>query len=69
MQIRLAILILALLIPAPLTAWQDAGQARLTVEGDLVVPIEQAPDDLREGMGESWRIREENRKVLEATNR
>ena len=35
------------------------------VEGDLVVPIEQAPEDLQEGMGEEWRVRTKNRKVLE----
>ena len=32
------------------------------VEGDLVVPLEQAPEDLVEGTGQSWRIREANRR-------
>jgi len=35
------------------------------VEGDLVVPLDQAPEDLREGMGEEWRVRTKNRKALE----
>jgi ribonuclease BN (tRNA processing enzyme) len=35
------------------------------VEGDLVVPLDQAPDDLKEGMGEAWKVREQNRKVLD----
>ena len=34
------------------------------VEGDLVVPLDQAPDDLVEGMDEAWRKREENRRIL-----
>ena len=45
-------------MPELLTEWP--------VEGDLVVPLEQAPEDLREGMGRSWRIRENNREALEA---
>jgi ribonuclease BN (tRNA processing enzyme) len=39
------------------------------VEGDLVVPLEAAPDDLVDGMGESWRLREANRKALEEQNK
>jgi len=35
------------------------------VEGDLVVPLEMAPDDLIDGMGEEWRLKQKNRKVLE----
>jgi hypothetical protein len=35
------------------------------VEGDLVVPLDQAPEDLKQGMGEAWKLREKNRKVLE----
>jgi ribonuclease BN (tRNA processing enzyme) len=44
-------------MPLLLTDWP--------VESDLVVPLEQAPEDLREGMGAAWRAREANRKVLE----
>ena len=44
-------------MPALLPEWP--------VEGDLVVPLDQAPDDLKEGMGEAWKLREENRKILE----
>ncbi len=35
------------------------------VEGDLVVPLEKAPDDLTDGMGQEWRLRNKNRKILE----
>jgi hypothetical protein len=35
------------------------------VEGDLVVPLDQLPDNLKESMGAAWRTREKNRKVLE----
>jgi len=35
------------------------------VEGDLVVPLEDAPDDLIEGMGAEWRLKKKNQKVLE----
>ncbi len=35
------------------------------VQGDLVVPLDQAPEDLREGMGDDWRVRERNRRALE----
>jgi hypothetical protein len=35
------------------------------VEGDLVVPLEQAPEDLVDGMGQSWRNKVRNREVLE----
>ena len=35
------------------------------VKGDLVIPLEQAPDDLREGMGRSYELRKKNREVLE----
>jgi len=35
------------------------------VEGDLVVPLEALPDNLKESMGAAWRLREKNRKVLE----
>ena len=35
------------------------------VEGDLVVPLDQAPPDLADGMGESWRLRMKNQKILE----
>ena len=35
------------------------------VEGDLVIPLDQAPEDLKEGMGEEWRLREKNRQILQ----
>ncbi len=35
------------------------------VEGDLVVPIEALPANLKESMGDAWRHRNENRKILE----
>ena len=35
------------------------------VEGDLVVPLDQAPSELTDGMGVAWRLRQNNRKVLE----
>ena len=35
------------------------------VEGDLVVPLDKAPADMTDGMGQEWRLREKNRKVLE----
>ena len=35
------------------------------VEGDLVIPIDQAPAELTDGMGESWRLKRKNLKVLE----
>ena len=36
------------------------------VGGDLVVPLEAAPEDLVEGMGERWREREANREAKES---
>lgn len=35
------------------------------VEGDLVIPLEKLPENLRESMGAEWRLREKNRKALE----
>jgi len=35
------------------------------VEGDLVIPIEQAPESLTEGMGAEWRLQKKNRRILE----
>jgi ribonuclease BN (tRNA processing enzyme) len=34
------------------------------VEGDLVVPVESLPDNLKESMGAAWRTREKNLKAL-----
>ena len=34
------------------------------VEGDLVVPLEALPENLRESMGAEWRLRQKNRKAL-----
>ena len=36
------------------------------IEDDLVVPLEQAPDDLKQGMGAAWRLKEKNRAALKA---
>jgi hypothetical protein len=36
------------------------------VEGDLVVPVDALPENLRENMGAEWRLREKNRKALES---
>lgn len=35
------------------------------VDGDLVVPIEMLPENLRQSMGDRWRQRVENAKALE----
>lgn len=35
------------------------------VSGDLVIPEEALPDNLKQSMGEAWRHREKNRKILE----
>jgi ribonuclease Z len=35
------------------------------VEGDLVVPVETLPDNLKDSMGAAWRLRQKNGKVLE----
>jgi len=35
------------------------------VEGDLVVPLDQAPDNLIEGMGAEWCLKKKSRKILE----
>jgi ribonuclease BN (tRNA processing enzyme) len=35
------------------------------VEGDLVIPVEMLPDALNKSMGQAWRQREKNQKVLE----
>lgn len=34
------------------------------VDSDLVVPLEALPDNLRDSMGSSWRLREKNRAIL-----
>ena len=34
------------------------------VEGDLVVPVEQLPENLKQSMGQEWRLRERNREAL-----
>ena len=43
--------------PEPLETWP--------VDGDLVVPIELLPENLRKSMGAEWRLRMKNQKVLE----
>ena len=35
------------------------------VDGDLVVPVDALPENLKDSMGQAWRTREANRKVLE----
>ena len=35
------------------------------VEGDLVVPMEQLPENLKESMGAQWRLKKKNQKILE----
>jgi len=35
------------------------------VEGDLVVPLEVLPDNLKDSMGEAWRHKQKNMKILE----
>lgn len=35
------------------------------VEGDIVIPLEALPDNLKESMGDSWRLRNKNQKALE----
>ena len=39
------------------------------VEGDLVVPLDQAPEDLIDGMGAEWRLKNKNRKILEGQSK
>ena len=39
------------------------------VEGDLVVPIKDLPESLKESMGAEWRLRQKNQKVLREQNR
>ena len=43
--------------PELLTEWP--------VDGDLVVPMDALPENLKDSMGAAWRLREANRKVLE----
>jgi ribonuclease BN (tRNA processing enzyme) len=38
------------------------------VDGDLVVPVEQLPENLRKSMGDRWRTRVKNQKILEEQN-
>ena len=35
------------------------------VEGDLVVPMDQLPDNLKQSMGAQWRLKKKNQKILE----
>ena len=39
------------------------------VEGELVVPLDSLPDNLKESMGAEWRLRQKNQKVLQEQNR
>ncbi len=38
---------------------------RSAVEGDVVIPVEDMPEKLRESMGADWKLRTKNRKLLE----
>ena len=35
------------------------------VDGDLVVPIDSLPDNLKDSMGQAWRHKQKNLKLLE----
>lgn len=35
------------------------------VEGDLVVPLDKAPAEMTDGMGQEWKLRKKNRAILE----
>ena len=35
------------------------------VDGDLVVPMEALPDNLKESMGAAWRLKQKNQKILD----
>ena len=35
------------------------------VAGDLVIPLEALPDNLKESMGAAWRLKQRNRRMLE----
>ncbi len=35
------------------------------VEGDLVIPLESLPANLKESMGGAWRLKQKNQKILE----
>ena len=39
------------------------------VDGDLVVPIESLPENLKESMGAAWRQKQKNQKILEEQNK
>jgi hypothetical protein len=39
------------------------------VEGDLVVPMETLPENLKEIMGQEWRLRQKNRKAFQQGGR
>jgi|GEM_PF-6476047 len=34
-------------------------------EGDLVVPLEAAPKDMTDGMGQAWELKKKNQKILD----
>ena len=35
------------------------------VKGDLVVPVESLPENLKQSMGEAWRLKQKNQQTLE----
>jgi ribonuclease Z len=38
------------------------------VDGDLVIPVEELPENLKDSMGAEWRLREQNRKAQTGTS-
>ena len=42
---------------------------RWPVSGDLVVPIELLPENLRASMGAQWRLKQKNQKILDEQNK
>jgi len=35
------------------------------VDGDLVVPLEDLPENLNESMGNTWRLKQKNQQILD----
>jgi hypothetical protein len=36
------------------------------IKGDLVVPLDQLPDNLKESMGAAWRLKQKNLEALKS---
>ncbi len=43
----------------------EAVQAARSKEGDLVVPLDAMPDNLKKSMGDAWRQKQKNQKILD----